>query len=104
MNPLLAESSLPGNFPRFDRIRDEHFLPAFQQGMEQEYAEIVEIATNPAPPSFENTIVVLEESGRLLTRATRAFFNLRSTDSNEVRQAIEREIRPLLSAHNDAIR
>ncbi|MEM6483818.1 MAG: M3 family metallopeptidase [Pseudomonadota bacterium] len=104
VNPLLAESSLPGQFPRFDRIRDEHFLPAFRQGMQQQLAEVAEIASNPGPASFDNTIVELEKTGMLLRRTSRAFFNLRGTDSNEQRQAIEREIRPLLSAHYDSIR
>ncbi|MEE4202523.1 MAG: M3 family metallopeptidase [Halieaceae bacterium] len=104
VNPLLAASSLPNHLPRFDLIKDEDFLPAMKLGMRIERAEIAEIANNPAAPTFENTIVAMEHTGALLGRASRVFFNLRSADSNEARQAIEREVRPLLTAHNDAIR
>jgi peptidyl-dipeptidase Dcp len=104
VNPLLAASSLPNHLPRFDLIKDEDFLPAMKLGMRIERAEIAEIANNPASPTFENTIVAMERTGALLGRASRVFFNLRSADSNEARQAIEREVRPLLTAHNDAIR
>lgn len=104
VNPLLTSSSLPNHFPRFDQLRDDDFLPAIELGMQIERAEIAEIANNPDVATFDNTIVALERSGQILERATRFFFNLRSADSSEARQAIEREIRPSLTAHNDAIR
>ena len=104
VNPLFAASSLPNNMPRFDRLEDAHFLPAIRQGMQQHLAEIAEIAANPEPPSFDNTIVAMERAGQLLGRATRVFFNLSSADSNDTRRAIQREVRPQLAAHRDAIR
>jgi peptidyl-dipeptidase Dcp len=104
VNPLLADSSLPNGMPRFDRIADAHFLPAMQQGMREQLAEVAEIAANPNPPTFANTIVALERSGRLLDRASSVFFNLSGADTNDERQAIQREVRPQLAAHSDAIR
>src|SRR5687767_13416402 len=64
-NPLLTTSPLPFGYPQFDRIRDEHYTPAFEQGMREHLAEVEAIAANPAPAGFENTIVALERSGRL---------------------------------------
>lgn len=103
VNPLLTRSSLPNNMPRFDLIEDEHFLPAIEQGMRVQLAEVAEIAANPAEPTFENTIVAMEKSGQLLDRAARIFFNISSADTNETRQGIQREVRPKLAAHRDAI-
>ena len=71
-NPLLAPSTLPFQYPPFDKIRDEHFLPAMEQGMRENLAEVEAIANNPKPPTFDNTIVALERSGELLKRRCRA--------------------------------
>src|SRR5690242_9491787 len=67
-NPLLKESSLDFRYPPFDKLRDEHFAPAYEQGMAEQLKEIAPIASNPEPPTFENTIVALEKSGELLGR------------------------------------
>ncbi len=103
-NPFFEPWTLPFEFPPFDRIADEHFQPAIEQGMAEQLAEIDAIADNPAPPDFENTIVALEKSGQALARVMRVFSNLAGADSNEARRAIQREMSPKLAAHQDAIR
>src|SRR5690606_16231575 len=90
-NPLLAPSDLPYQLPPFTLIDDDHFLPAFEQGMAEHRAEVEEIATNPEPPTVENTLVALERSGRLLARVQAVFGNLTSADTNPARQQIEQE-------------
>jgi len=102
-NPFFEISTLPNRMPPFDRIEDAHFVPAMERGMEQQLDEIETIAGNPEPPTFENTIVALERSGRLLGRVTAVFFNLVGADTNDKRQEIQREMSPRLSAHRDAI-
>jgi peptidyl-dipeptidase Dcp len=103
-NPLLQESTLPYQFPPFDRIKDEHFQPAIEQGMQEQLKEIDAIAGNSEKASFENTIVALERSGRLLRRANITFSNLNGTNTNPAMQKIDKELSPKLSAHQDAIR
>lgn len=103
-NPLLVESPLPLHFPAFDKIKNEHFLPAILQGMRDNLAEIEVIASNPARPTFDNTIVALERSGRLLARATTTFDNLNATLTNPVMQQVQRTVAPMLAAHSDAIK
>ena len=102
-NPLFAESPLAYRTPPFDRIRDEHFLPAFEAGMREHLAEVEAIATRKEPPTFDNTIVALEQSGALLSRTSKVFFNLIGTDKNETRQQIQVEVAPKLAAHQDEI-
>ena len=102
-NPLLKESTLDFHYPPFDKIRDEHFAPAFEQGMAEQLKEIEPIASNPEPPTFENTIVALEKTGDLLERVDRIFSNLASANTNPQLQKIESEMAPKLSAHRDAI-
>ena len=70
-NPFAAPSPLLYETPQFDRIKDADYLPAFEEGMKQQRAEIDAIADNPAPPTFENTILAVERSGQLLTRVAR---------------------------------
>lgn len=103
-NPFFEVSTLPFGMPHFDRIRDEHFVPAMERGMAEHLDEIETIANNPEAPTFENTIVAMERSGRLLDRVTSVFFNLVGADTNDRRQEIQREMSPRLSAHQDAIR
>lgn len=103
-NPLLSPSSLPLLAPEFDKIKDEHFLPAFEVGIQEQLKEIEQIATNKAVPTFENTIEALERSGQTLNRVQSIFFNLNSSDANEQRQAIEIEMAPKLASHSDDIR
>src|SRR5437762_1330117 len=102
-NPLMNESALPYHYPAFDKLKDENFVPAIDVGMREQLNEIDPIANNPEKPTFENTIVALERTGRLLDRAQRTFSNLNACDTNPTRQKIEKETAPKLSAHRDAI-
>ncbi len=102
-NPLLVESTLPFRYPPFDRIRNEHFAPAFEAGMAEHAKEIEAIAKNPDKPTFENTIVAMERAGQLLARTSRIFFNLAGTNTNPEMQKLQRAIAPKLAAHSDSI-
>jgi peptidyl-dipeptidase Dcp len=102
-NPLLTESSLPFQYPPFDRIKDEHFTPAYEKGMADELKEVEAIAANPEKPTFENTLVAMERSGQLLARVDRIFSNLVGANTNPTLQKIEKEMAPKLAAHKDAI-
>lgn len=102
-NPLLAESFLPYHYPPFDRIRDEHFKPAIEQGMRDELAEVEAIANDPEAATFENTIVGLERSGRLLQRAHRIFSSMNAVHTNALLDAVQKELSPRLAAHRDAV-
>nr|MBA2586098.1 M3 family metallopeptidase [Chthoniobacterales bacterium] len=104
MNPLLSESTLPYHYPPFDRIKDEHFGPAMEQGMAEQISEVEKIASKTEPPTFENTIVALERSGVLLARVERIFSNIVGANTNPALQKIESDMAPKLSAHLDAIR
>ena len=101
--PFAAPSPLDLNYPQFDRIKDSDFAPAFDAGMAQQLKEIEAIANNPEAPTFQNTIVAMEKSGQVLSRATSVFFNLVGTDKNEVREKLETDYAPKFSAHADAI-
>jgi peptidyl-dipeptidase Dcp len=102
-NPFAQPSTLPYQLPPFDRIRSAHYLPAYLAGIEQHRAEVQAIADNAEPASFENTIIALERSGRLLDRVDSAFSNLSSSDGDEAMLQIESEMAPTLAAHEDAI-
>jgi peptidyl-dipeptidase Dcp len=102
-NPLMTESALPYHYPAFDRLKDEYFIPAIEAGMREQLKEIDPIANNAETPTFENTIVALERTGRLLDRAQRTFSNLNACDTNPMRQKIDKETAPKLAAHRDAI-
>ena len=102
-NPFFEPSPLPLQYPPFDLIRDEHYLPAFERGMEEQLAEIAAITAQTEAPTFDNTIVPLERSGRLLSRVSNVFFALSSAHTNDAIQALEVELSPRLSAHSDAI-
>ena len=102
-NPLLTESALPYHLPPFDKIKDEHFVPALEAGMREQLKEVDAVANLPDKPTFENTIVALERTGRLLDRAERTFSNLNACNTNPTLQKIETEMAPKLAAHRDAI-
>ena len=102
-NPLLVKSVLQYETPDFNAIKDEHFMPAFNQGMAEQMAEVQTIINNPAKPDFANTIVALEESGELLTRTRSIFYNLAGSDSNPTRREIQKELAPKMAAHSDNI-
>ncbi len=103
-NPLLTESPLPLHYPQFDKIKNEHYLPAIELGMAENLKEIEAIANNPAAPTFENTIVAMEKSGDLLSRASTIFFALNGSNTNPEMQKVARTLAPKLAAHGDAIR
>jgi peptidyl-dipeptidase Dcp len=102
-NPFLRPSPLVFQFPQFDLISSEHYLPAFEQGMVEQLAEIETITSQPEAPTFADTILALELSGQLLNRVATVFYSMSSAHTNEELNAIQREIAPLLSAHSDQI-
>jgi peptidyl-dipeptidase Dcp len=102
-NPLLTESALPFHYPPFDKIKDGDFAPAMDAGMREQLKEIEPIANNSEKPTFENTVVALEKTGRLLDRAETIFSNLNSCNTNPALQKIETDFAPKLAAHRDAI-
>ncbi len=102
-NPFFAEFDTPYGVPPFDKIKTEHYMPAFIEGMRQDSLEIEAIANNPEPPTFANTIEALEYSGAMLDRVSSVFFNLYSADTNDDMDAIAEKVSPLLSDHSDNI-
>lgn len=102
-NPFFEASTLPLQYPHFDRIQDAHFGPAFDAGMAEQLAEIQAIVSNPEPASFDNTILALERSGQTLGRATRVFFNLVGTDTNDARRQLQADYSARFAAHRDEI-
>lgn len=102
-NPLFAPSPLPLQYPQFDKVRDEHFGPALDKGMAEQLAEIQAIADNPAAPTFDNTIVAWEKSGRLLGRTSTLLFSLLGADANPARQQLQTDYAAKLAAHRDAV-
>ena len=102
-NPFFQAWNTPYEIPDFGRIKTEHYMPAFREGMAQQKAEIEAIVNNPEAPTFENTILTLEYSGKLLNEVSSVFFNLTSCENSDEMEAIEEEVTPLLSAHGDDI-
>ncbi|MYM80707.1 dipeptidyl carboxypeptidase II [Duganella sp. FT50W] len=102
-NPLATESALPFHYPAFDKIKDQHFVPAFNEGMRQQLKEIDAIANSKAAPTFDNTIVAMEKSGALLIRVQTIFANLQGANTNDKLDAIDSEMSPKLAAHADTI-
>ncbi len=102
-NVFLQPSTLPYEIPPFDRISDASYRPAFEAGMAEQRRQIATVSNDPAAPSFENTIVALERSGRILYRVSNVFFNLQSANTNPELDAIARDVAPKLSEHQDAI-
>ncbi len=102
-NPFFAESPLPLHYPQFDKIKDADFAPAFDAGMKQQLDEVEAIANNPAPPTFDNTLIALEKSGAILDRATTVFFSLIGADTNDARKQLQADYSARFAAHSDAI-
>src|SRR6266436_3266640 len=102
-NPFYAESTLPFHAPPFDKIKDTDYQPAIDAGMVQQREEMKAIADNPAPPTFENTIVAMEKTGRLFDRALSAFGAVTGADLNPVLEHVQKVEAPKLAAHSDAI-
>jgi peptidyl-dipeptidase Dcp len=101
-NPLLSEYNTPFQVPPFDLIKEEHYIPAFKAGIEQQKAEIDAIIKNTAEPNFENTIVAMDKSGAILRNAG-VFYSINSANTNPNLQKIARELTPLMSAHRNEI-
>jgi peptidyl-dipeptidase Dcp len=102
-NPFAQPSTLPFHYPPFDKIHDDDYQLAFEAGMAEHLEEVHKIANNPAAPTFENTIVPLEKSGRTLDRVSKVFFNLNGANTNPQIQKIDQEMAPRLAAHRDAV-
>jgi peptidyl-dipeptidase Dcp len=98
-NPFFESWTTPFGLPPFDRIRPEHFPPAFDRAMVEHNAEIAAITGSTAAPTFANTVEALERSGRLLDRVSRVFFNLDSSNTNDALEAIARDYAPKLAQH-----
>ncbi len=102
-NPFLRKSPLQYQAPEFDKIKDEHFKPAFDYGLKEQLANIDKIVSNPDAPTFENTVLALENSGEVLGRATILFYNLTGSNTNDNLQKIEETYAPIFAAHSDKI-
>ena len=103
INPFFQEWNTPYEVPPFLDIKDEHYMPAYQQGMKENLEEIDLIVNNPEAPTFANTIEELERTGKLLSKVGRVFSNLASSNTNPKLQELQRELSPMLSAHYDKI-
>ena len=102
-NPFFAQWGTPYEIPDFGKIKTEHYMPAFEEGMKQQMAEIDAIVNNPDAPTFENTVEAYEYSGELLNNVASVFFNLSECENSDEMEAIAEEITPKLSAHGDNI-
>ena len=99
-NPLLTESSAPFGAPQFDKIRNEHYLPAFEAGIAEAKAEIDAIIANQEEPTFGNTIEAMEYAGQTLDRVAGIFFNLMEADTDDEMQKIAEEVTPMLTEYS----
>lgn len=102
-NPFFTEYTTPYGVPPFDQIEVAHYKPALLKGMEEQTKEVKAIVSNPEEPTFENTIVALDQCGQLLQKAMYAFSGQSSVNTNDEIQELEREIYPMLSKHSDDI-
>src|SRR5271155_4939311 len=102
-NPFYAPSMLPFHAPPFDRIKDEDYQPAIEAGMAQQIVEIERITDEAAPPTFENTLIAYQRSGRLLNRARAAFSAVSQANTNPTLQDAKTALAPKIAAHEDAI-
>ena len=102
-NPFFETYKNKYGAPPFDKIKNEHYLPAFKEGIKQQTAEVNAIADSKDAPTFDNTIAALDFSGELLKKVSSVFFNLYSCNTNEGMEKIANEITPVLSDHNDNI-
>ena len=99
-NPLLMESPLPYGAPQFDKISEEHYIPAFKQAIKEGKAEIDAIVNNREAPSFSNTIEALDYAGSALNKVGGIFYNLLEADANDTLQQIAEEISPLMTEYS----
>jgi len=103
-NPLLNEYITPFGVPPFEQILPEHYLPAFKEGIKQQKQIIENIINNDEKPTFENTILALENSNILLSKVSNVFYNLTSAATNDALKEISKELAPIMSSHNDDIK
>tara|TARA_A100001388_G_scaffold54157_1_gene37007 strand:+ start:6123 stop:8213 length:2091 start_codon:yes stop_codon:yes gene_type:complete len=103
MNPFFEEYETPFKIPPFEKIKFEHYEPAFMQGIDEHQKEILKIAQNEKEPTFENTLEALESSGKTLDKVANVFYNLLGSNTNDEFDALAVKMSPLLSAHNDKI-
>lgn len=99
-NPFFEESPLPYGAPQFDKIKAEHYLPAFRRGIEEAKADIDAIVNNPEAPSFENTIEALDYSGELLNTVSGIFYNVKEACTSDELQAIAEEVAPMMTEYS----
>ena len=102
-NPFFEKWTTPFEVPPFEQIKNEHYMPAFLEGMKQQQAEIAAIVNNTDAPTFENTIVLLDNSGELLDKVSSVFYALNGANTNKEMQDIARQLSPVMSKHADDI-
>lgn len=102
-NPLLSTFDTPFGVPPFDKIKTEHYLPAFEEAVKKQEEEIDAIVSNTEAPTFENTIEALEKSGGLLNQVANVFFVLQASMTNDAMQQTAQKVAPMLAKHNDNI-
>ena len=102
-NPFFKKYSTTRETIPFNKIETVHYLPGFEEGIKQAEAEINKIANNPAEPTFENTILALENAGELLDRVSNCFFNILNTDSNDEIMEISQKVQPMLSEYSNNV-
>ena len=100
-NPFFQSYENEYGAPPFDKIKTEHYMPGFAEGIKQQQSEIDSIANNTDAPTFANTIEKMDFSGQLLKKVSAAFFNVQSADTNDELDSIAKEVTPKLTAHND---
>lgn len=102
-NPFFVEWNTPFGVPPFDKIQNQHYLPAFEAGMKEAKAEIDSIVNNSEAPTFENTILAYDNSGELLGKVSSVFFSLTSTDIDDQMLATQKEVSKMLTSHSSDI-
>ena len=102
-NPFLKDYDTPFGVPPFDKIKFEHYMPAFEEGMKRQMNEIKTITDSPDEPTFINVVVALERTGGLLNKVSSVFYNMMSANTNKDIQEIAKNLSPIMSRHNDDI-
>lgn len=102
-NPFFSDYETPFGVPPFDLIENEHYMPAFEEGMRRQKIEVDDIVNNTKKPTFDNTIRALDQTGKLLDKVSYVFYGLSSANTNDQMQQIQRDVTPKLTAHGDEI-
>ena len=102
-NPFLSDYNTPYEIPPFEQIKHEHYMPAFEEGIKQHNAEIAAIVSNTEAPTFDNTILALDQAGELLNKVSYVFGALAESDNDSIMEQIAEQAYPMLSAHSDEI-